>query len=248
VARLSAVVALIAVSRVLPAHADPVDRWSGYVAEASARFGIPASWITRVIRAESGGRTMFDGSPIVSRAGAIGLMQLMPATWAEMRAALKLGADAKNPHDNIMAGTYYLRLMYDRFGYPGLFGAYNAGPARYAAWLAGQGSLPSETRAYLANVAGDHDRWPERTATARSMNGIFFKMKRASGSVGITGAGTGLFVALKAVDTSTVQSVKGGLQRRNCTKRLPSPSERSSRFAGDQSKMAAYCSHCSEDD
>lgn len=57
----------------------------------------------------------------------MGLMQLMPATWRDTRELLGLGADPHNAHDNILAGTFYLRPMYDRFGYPGLFAAYNAG-------------------------------------------------------------------------------------------------------------------------
>jgi soluble lytic murein transglycosylase-like protein len=137
------------------AQADPVDRWQPMIAEASLRFGIPTPWIERVIRAESGGNTMLHGRPTVSRVGALGLMQLMPATWAEMRFGQALGLDPHDPHDNIIAGTAYLRAMYDRFGYPGLFAAYNAGPGRYAAYLRGAGTLPGETRAYLAEVAGD---------------------------------------------------------------------------------------------
>src|SRR3546814_10454195 len=70
-----------------------------------------------------------------------------------MRRRLGLGSDPHAPRDNILAGTLYLRLMYDRFGYPGLFGAYNAGPARYAAYLEGRRSLPGETRDYLRKVA-----------------------------------------------------------------------------------------------
>lgn len=131
---------------------DPVARWQPLVAEASSRFGIPEAWILRVMRAESGGRTTLAGRPIRSPKGAIGLMQLMPGTWAEMRRRLGLGADPDDPRDNILAGTLYLRLMYDRFGYPGLFGAYNAGPGRYAAWLAGRARLPAETVAYLGRV------------------------------------------------------------------------------------------------
>jgi hypothetical protein len=115
---------------------------------------MPATWIERVMRAESAGQTILAGRPIRSRAGAIGLMQLMPATWAEMRARLALGPDPDDPRDNILAGTAYLRLMYDRFGYPGLFAAYHAGPARYARHLATGRPLPGETRAYLAQVAG----------------------------------------------------------------------------------------------
>jgi len=136
-----------------PAHADPIDRWRGIVEEASVRFGIPARWIGQVIRAESNGQATLAGRPIRSRAGAMGLMQLMPATWATMRFRLRLGPDPDNPRDNIMAGSFFLRLLYDRFGYPGLFAAYNAGPTLYARHLAGGANLPAETRAYLAKVS-----------------------------------------------------------------------------------------------
>lgn len=147
--RLAAALALVAAT---PARADEVARWRFDIDEASTRFGIPVGWIERVMRAESGGRTALAGRPIRSPKGAIGLMQLMPATWASMRAALGLGDNPDDPRDNILAGTYYLRLMYDRFGYPGCFAAYNAGPGRYAAWLAGTGSLPRETVAYIGTV------------------------------------------------------------------------------------------------
>ena len=147
-----------------PAAADPVDRWRAEIAEASARFGVPVAWIERVMRAESGGHTMLGGRPITSRAGAMGLMQLMPATWAAMRAAHDLGGNPHDPHDNILAGTAYLRAMFDRFGYPGLFAAYNAGPGRYAAHIATGRALPTETRAYLAQVSG----MPSGPSPARS--------------------------------------------------------------------------------
>jgi len=136
-----------------PSSAHPIDQWNRNITEASARFGIPRQWIRRVIRAESDGQTMMEGRPIVSRAGAMGLMQLMPGTWLEMRSALGLGSDPFNPHDNIIAGSAYLRSLYDRFGYPGLFAAYNAGPARYSGFLSGANTLPAETRAYVATVA-----------------------------------------------------------------------------------------------
>jgi soluble lytic murein transglycosylase-like protein len=136
-----------------PAAADAVTRWQPFIAEASQRFGIPETWLVRVMRAESGGMTEMDGRPIRSTKGAMGLMQLMPGTWSDMRARLGLGADPYDPRDNILAGTCYLRLMYDRFGYPGLFAAYNAGPGRYAEWLAGRAALRDETIAYVAKVA-----------------------------------------------------------------------------------------------
>src|SRR3546814_20282353 len=82
----------------------------------------------------------------------MGLMQLMPATWAEMRMRLGLGSNPDDARDNILAGTFYLRLMYDRFGYPGMFAAYNAGPGRYAEHLSGRRALPAETVGYLAAV------------------------------------------------------------------------------------------------
>lgn len=125
--------------------------WTAFVDEASLRFDIPRAWIEGVIMTESGGRISLNGRPITSRAGAMGLMQLMPATYEAMRLAQGLGNDPYDPHNNILAGTAYLRAMYDRFGYPGLFGAYNAGPGRYAASLQGV-RLPPETRIYLARL------------------------------------------------------------------------------------------------
>lgn len=139
------------------APADPaaarVAAWAPIIAEASQRYGVPAAWIAAVMRAESGGRTHLDGRPIISRAGAMGLMQVMPATYAELAARHGLGPDPHNPRDNIMAGAAYLAELYRRFGYPGLFAAYNAGPARYADHLAGRASLPTETRTYLATLS-----------------------------------------------------------------------------------------------
>ncbi|MBB5987858.1 lytic transglycosylase domain-containing protein [Sphingobium lignivorans] len=146
-------IAAVALAFASPAHAETVAKWRSYINEASARFGVPVAWIERVMRAESGGRTTLAGRPIRSSAGAMGLMQLMPGTWADMRERLGLGTNPDDPHENILAGTLYLRLMYDRFGYPGVFAAYNAGPKRYADYLAGRVRLPSETVGYLASVA-----------------------------------------------------------------------------------------------
>lgn len=188
-----AAIALIASS---PAHADPLARWQTYIAEASARFGVPVAWIERVMRAESAGQTQFQGRPITSRAGAMGLMQLMPGTWAQMRAALRLGRDPHDPRDNILAGTAYLRLMYDRFGYPGLFAAYNAGPMRYAASVATGRKLPGETRAYLASVGGVPEQRPDSLQAAR-VNPIFFALRSMpSGKTSDRAGSATLFVPL----------------------------------------------------
>ena len=150
------------------------------------------------MRVESGGRTTLEGRPIVSSAGAMGLMQLMPGTWRDMRAVLGLGPDPHDPHDNILAGTAYLRLMYDRFGYPGLFAAYNAGPARYAAYFAtGRRSRPrpaltsllmaqAPPRPFRATNGGPRSRACSRLlAPRRNCRTI----RRNGGTVRATGAG-----------------------------------------------------------
>ena len=121
---------------------------AAHVSEASQQFGIPEQWIYAVIRAESAGRVR-----AVSRAGAMGLMQLMPGTWSRQRARFSLGQDPFDPRDNVLAGTSYLREMYDRYGAQGFLAAYNAGPGRYEDWLAGRRSLPLETRRYVARIA-----------------------------------------------------------------------------------------------
>ena len=161
-----------------PASAQSVTNWRPYIAEASARFGVPVTWIEQVMRAESGGRTRLGGRPITSHAGAMGLMQLMPGTWAEMRSAYRLGSDPHDPYDNIIAGTAYLRMMHDRFGYPGMFAAYNAGPGRYAEHLATGRALPGETRDYFAAVTGSHPA-DQNLPVMKSAQTIFFVLKRS---------------------------------------------------------------------
>ncbi|MGQ9371209.1 transglycosylase SLT domain-containing protein [Azospirillum sp. ST 5-10] len=123
-----------------------------HIAEAAGRFNMPEQWIREVIRQESGGRTMLNGRPIVSHAGAMGLMQVMPGTYQEMRRKHGLGSDPFEPRNNILAGTAYLREMYDLFGSPGFLAAYNCGPGCYGDYLAGRRTLPGETRRYLASV------------------------------------------------------------------------------------------------
>ncbi|HJO66244.1 MAG TPA: lytic transglycosylase domain-containing protein, partial [Sphingomonas sanguinis] len=104
-------------------------------------------WIRAVMRAESAGDPR-----AVSHAGAIGLMQVMPATWADLRVRHRLGIDPYDPRDNILAGTAYLRELHDRYGsVAAMLAAYNAGPGRYEASLAGR-PLPAETRAYIAAI------------------------------------------------------------------------------------------------
>ncbi|WP_354111388.1 lytic transglycosylase domain-containing protein [Bradyrhizobium sp. S3.12.5] len=122
--------------------------YTAFVTEASHRFGIPERWIRAVMQAESGGNTH-----AISPRGALGLMQIMPATWVELSVRYDLGIDPFDPHDNIMAGAAYLREMLDRFGSEGFLGAYNAGPKRYEEHLATGRPLPDETQIYNARLA-----------------------------------------------------------------------------------------------
>ena len=132
-------------------QAELLNRWDAFVSEASQRFHIPKTWIRAVMRQETGGRTVLAADqPIVSRAGAQGLMQLMPDTYEQMARVHQLGDDAFNPRANIMAGAAYLRWLHERYGYPKMFAAYNAGPGR----VQKGGRLPAETRAYVAGVTG----------------------------------------------------------------------------------------------
>jgi hypothetical protein len=132
-----------------------MDRWHPFITEAATRFQMLEGWIKAVMKAESGGRTSKSGHPIISPAGAMGLMQLLPMTYQDMRAQHGFGADPFEPRDNILAGGAYLRAMYDRFGYPGLFAAYNAGPERYEDYLRTGRALPAETLNYLATLGPD---------------------------------------------------------------------------------------------
>jgi hypothetical protein len=141
------------------AHAEPsltnpnsvvvtADRFAAFVAKASQQFAIPSSWIRAVMRVESLGDVH-----ALSPKGAMGLMQIMPDTWAELRLRYGLGSDPYDPHDNIIAGAAYLRELHDRYGERGFLAAYSAGPGRYEDHLATGRPLPSETVVYMVAVA-----------------------------------------------------------------------------------------------
>jgi soluble lytic murein transglycosylase-like protein len=140
----------IAVAQTAPVERAAVaDPHAAHIAEASQRFGIPEHWIRAVMRVESAGNAR-----AVSSAGAMGLMQVMPDTWAGLRIRHRLGRDPFEPRDNILAGTAYLREMWDGYGnVAAMLAAYNAGPGRYDEYLATGRRLPAETRAYVAALA-----------------------------------------------------------------------------------------------
>jgi len=130
------------------ARSATVHPYAGHVADAARRFGIPEAWIWAVMRVESGGNAR-----AVSRAGAMGLMQIMPATWGQLRGRYGLGPDPFDVRDNIMAGSAYLREMHDRYGNASaMLAAYNAGPGRYDDYLSRGRPLPAETVGYLAQL------------------------------------------------------------------------------------------------
>jgi hypothetical protein len=129
------------------ASSRPNDPFADFIDDASRRFGVPVQWIRAVLSAESAGDVRARSSK-----GAIGLMQIMPETWADLRLRYGLGNDPYDPRDNLLAGAAYLRELHDRYGSPGFLAAYNAGPARYEEHLAGR-PLPAETQAYLDNLA-----------------------------------------------------------------------------------------------
>jgi len=132
-----------------------VSRWEPIIAAAAKEYHLSADWIRAVMRMESGGRTMLaENQPITSTAGAMGLMQVMPDTYNDMRAAYRLGANPYDPHDNIFAGAAYLRALYRKYGYPAMFAAYNDGPGNLEDHLAGRRDLPDETRNYVQGITG----------------------------------------------------------------------------------------------
>jgi soluble lytic murein transglycosylase-like protein len=141
-----------AASQITPAAvpaAAPRHPYARHVSEAARRFGIPDDWILRVMHVESRGNPR-----AVSRAGAMGLMQIMPATWTMLSARHGLGSDPFDVRANILAGAAYLRAMWDRYRSVSLMlVAYNAGPGRADAYAAGRHGLPAETLAYVARLA-----------------------------------------------------------------------------------------------
>lgn len=114
------------------------------VLAAANQYGVPPDLALRMVTQESGLR-----QSAVSPKGAIGVAQLMPDT------AKELGVDPNNPYENIHGGMRYLKQQYEKYGdWKLALAAYNAGPGRLDKVLAGQSSLPEETRNYVAAITG----------------------------------------------------------------------------------------------
>jgi soluble lytic murein transglycosylase-like protein len=146
-----------------PPNNSSVLPFAAFVTEASKRFSVPEHWISAVMHVESSAKQRARSSK-----GAMGLMQIMPKTWTELRARYGLGADPYDLRDNILAGAAYIRELYDRYGVPGVLAAYNAGPGRYERHLATGRPLPDETQAYAATLAQMITRARTNVRVARS--------------------------------------------------------------------------------
>jgi soluble lytic murein transglycosylase-like protein len=190
-------------------------QWQSQIASAASHFGLPERWLHAVIGAESGGCDTMNGEPTLSPAGAMGLMQLMPSTWAAYREKLQLGDNPHEPHDNILAGSAYLRDLYDRYGWPGALAAYHAGPARYDEYLSAGRPLPPATLDYLAHV----ERLTADEAPLPSVDRTLFVVQSppshsSDGPVEDTSI-DGLFIALQHSDRRrrTVEQAPADVQK-----------------------------------
>lgn len=169
-------------------------RWDPMIVEASRRFNVPAAWVRAVMRMESGGHTMMaEGKPITSTAGAMGIMQVMPETYGTMRALYRLGPDPYEPKDNLTAGVAYLRILYQAYGYPMMFAAYNDGPKMLEAHDRGQHPWPAETINYVAGITAILSG-----GSPSRVGGALVRMTRPDGSAVM-------------IDTAAVMSVRAAL-------------------------------------
>jgi soluble lytic murein transglycosylase-like protein len=117
------------------------DDYDALIQTIAADYGIPPALVKAVIAAESAFNPL-----AVSRAGAQGLMQLMPSTAAAVGVS-----DSLVPEQNVRGGVTYLRLMIERYGdLSRALAAYNAGPAAVDRY----GGIPPyrETKDYVARV------------------------------------------------------------------------------------------------
>jgi soluble lytic murein transglycosylase len=137
------------------------------VVDAARQNGLDTAYVYGLMRQES--RFVAD---IVSPAGAVGLMQLMPPTarWVAHRTgrAAVRRPQLEDPELNIQLGAYYLRYVLDKLdGQPALAAAaYNAGPRRAQAW---RGSVPLEGAIYVETIPFNETRDYAKKVLANAM-------------------------------------------------------------------------------
>src|SRR5689334_564412 len=118
--------------------------------------GLPVEFFVRLIWRESRFRPAAIGPLTRSGKHALGIAQFMPATAAERNLL-----DSLNPIEALPKAAEFLKDLRNQFGNLGLAAAaYNAGPGRIRAWMAGAASVPAETRAYVQAITGNSvDDW-----------------------------------------------------------------------------------------
>ncbi|MEN8185063.1 MAG: lytic transglycosylase domain-containing protein [Myxococcota bacterium] len=137
------------------------DRVETAIRHAALRYALDPRLIRSVIRHESN-----HDPDAVSHRGAMGLMQLMPATARELGVAC-----AFDPRENVLGGSRYLRRLRDRLGsWPRALAAYHAGPARVEA-----GRIPGETRRYVARIL---DSWRGGAEASAQLDGLMDSSSR----------------------------------------------------------------------
>lgn len=124
-------------------------KYEDMVIKEATRQGVDPKLAVHVLYKETG--NIKDPENARSKAGALGVMQLMPGT------AKELGVNPLDPMENIQGGISYLKKMYTKYQDPVLAAAaYNAGPGRVDRALkseGGLGNLPRETRNYMVGLA-----------------------------------------------------------------------------------------------
>lgn len=125
-----------------------VDKYSDIIEEASAKYNVPVDIIRSIILQESYGKPEAK-----SKAGARGLMQLMPATAKELGVK-----NITDPRENIMGGTKYIAEQLKRFGnIEAALSGYNAGPGTTRKWLrkgSNYSKAKPETKTYVSMIRG----------------------------------------------------------------------------------------------
>src|SRR5437899_2961342 len=136
---------------------EPKKDFCDALREAAESSDIPVAFFARLLWQESRFQS-FE----VSRAGAKGVAQFMPATAAEVGLA-----DPFDPFQALPASAKFLRKLHDEFGNLGLAAAaYNAGSGRIQKWLSGRSALPRETRDYVRIITGNNaENWREESRT-----------------------------------------------------------------------------------
>lgn len=126
-------------------------RYEDFIDSQCERFGVDKSLVMAVINSESS----FNPSA-KSKKGAVGLMQLMPATasWCAQKLDIEYSEELLyNPHYNINIGVYYLSYLLDKFSERDAICAYNAGEGKVREWVKQNRGIPyPETQNYLKRV------------------------------------------------------------------------------------------------